>query len=53
MLPFRLLARDAVTERIAGPAILLEPTATTYLDAGFEASAGAEGELSITPERGG
>ena len=37
--PFRLLDRAdiAVGSEIAGPALIVEPTATTYLDAGFAA----------------
>ena len=35
---------------VAGPAILLEPTATTYLDAGWAATTHASGTLFVTQE---
>jgi N-methylhydantoinase A len=46
--PFRILRRAAVDEPVAGPAILLEETATTYLDAEFEARPHESGSLFIT-----
>jgi N-methylhydantoinase A len=46
---FAVLPRVAVTaEGLEGPAIVLEPTATTYLDAGFTARLGPGGVLLIT-----
>ena len=36
---------------VAGPAILLEETATTYLDAEFTARPGEQGVLEITDDR--
>lgn len=51
-LPFALVARDAVADGVEGPAIIVEETATTYLDADFVARAGAEGVLYITPTKG-
>jgi N-methylhydantoinase A len=46
---FRILQRDRLEPgtAVAGPAIILEETATTYLDAGFEATLGAANALFI------
>jgi N-methylhydantoinase A len=47
-LPFAIVDRTAIGESgLAGPAIVLEPTATTYLDAGFEARPGRGGVLHV------
>jgi N-methylhydantoinase A len=48
-LDFSLIGRDglAVGETVAGPAIVLEETATTYLDAGFDARVSEAGALVI------
>lgn len=52
-LPFTIVARSAIDESgISGPAIVLEETATTYLDADFEARLGAGGVLHITDTKG-
>ncbi|WP_059013560.1 hydantoinase/oxoprolinase family protein [Streptomyces specialis] len=46
---FAVVDRDAVTEVLAGPAIVLEQTTTTYIDAGHEARRdGTSGCLVIT-----
>ncbi|MBS1868611.1 MAG: hydantoinase/oxoprolinase family protein [Actinobacteria bacterium] len=49
---FRLVERAhlAVGDRVAGPAILTEPTTTTYLDAGFSAEVLPTGALTIKAE---
>jgi N-methylhydantoinase A len=47
-MPFRILQRAAMDGIVAGPAILLEETATTYLDAEFEARPHESGSLFIT-----
>jgi N-methylhydantoinase A len=49
-LEFRILDRDALREadRLEGPAIVLEETATTYLDAGFEAKVDRSGCLFVS-----
>jgi N-methylhydantoinase A len=49
-LPFEIVDRSSLAEgdTVKGPAILLEETATTYLDAGFEARAHPSGALFIT-----
>jgi N-methylhydantoinase A len=48
-LPFLIVDRAAVDEAgIDGPAILLEETAITYLDAGFTARRGDQGVIMIT-----
>jgi N-methylhydantoinase A len=48
-LDFRVLERSEIgTDPVAGPAIVLEETATTYLDAGFTARLGGEGVVEIT-----
>jgi len=47
-LDFALVERTDITpDGISGPAIVLEETAATYLDAGFSAQLGPEGTLSI------
>jgi N-methylhydantoinase A len=48
-LDFALVGRDglAVGETVAGPAIVLEDTATTYLDAGFTARVSEAGALVV------
>jgi len=48
-LPFTTLRRDALAPgaEIAGPAILLEQTAATYLDAGFVARVHESGALLL------
>ena len=47
--PFRIVARESlgVGDTVAGPAIVTEETATTYLDAGFEARLDASGCLFL------
>lgn len=47
--PFTVLDRDAlgVGSPLAGPLILLEPTATTYIDAGYDVRVGDAGALII------
>lgn len=48
-LDFRVLERSSIgPEPIDGPAIVLEETATTYLDAGFSIAAHAENTLLVT-----
>lgn len=48
---FPVIERAAIGERgITGPAILLEETATTYLDAGYSARRGRAGALLITDD---
>jgi N-methylhydantoinase A len=48
-LPFAIVDRMSIDEDgLAGPAIVLEPTATTYLDAGFTARRGPGGVLFLT-----
>jgi len=49
-IPFRVLDRQslAVNESLAGPAIILEKTATTYLDAGWFATAHPSGALVMS-----
>lgn len=52
-LPFALVDRAAIgPEGLDGPAIVLEETATTYLDAQFHAARGAGGVLKITDKKG-
>lgn len=52
-LQFALVSRSAIDETgISGPAIVLEETATTYLDADFVARLGAGGVLHITDAKG-
>ena len=48
-LPFAVLDRSSLAHgsSVPGPAILLEETATTYLDAGFTATVAATGDLLI------
>jgi N-methylhydantoinase A len=47
-IPFRILRRAQLGGTLAGPAIILEETATTYLDAGFEATVHESGSLFVT-----
>jgi N-methylhydantoinase A len=49
-MPFRLLSRSSISEPIKGPAVITESTATTYLDAHWNASVGQLGELLLTRE---
>jgi N-methylhydantoinase A len=53
-LPFRVVDRAslAVGSVLAGPAIVLEETATTYLDAGWQARVHESGSLFLTQEGG-
>jgi N-methylhydantoinase A len=52
-LTFELVDRASIDESgISGPAIVLEDTATTYLDADFDARLGAGGVLHITDTKG-
>ena len=52
-LTFAVLDRSEVDEGgVSGPAILLEETATTFLDADFDARLGAGGVLHITDTKG-
>jgi N-methylhydantoinase A len=46
---FALVRRESIApgETVAGPAILVEETATTYLDAGFAAGVGEAGALVV------
>lgn len=48
--PFHLLERKALAlgARVRGPAIISEPTATSYLDTGFEARVEGTGGMLIT-----
>jgi N-methylhydantoinase A len=48
-LSFAILERSALAdgESVAGPAIVLEPTATTYLDAGYTATVDSSGCLVV------
>jgi N-methylhydantoinase A len=48
--PIRARAALAPGDAIAGPAILTEPTTTTYLDAGHTATVHATGALVVTKE---
>ena len=52
--PFRIVAREAlaVGDTVEGPAIVTEETATTYLDAGFEARLDASGCLFLKYMKG-
>ena len=45
---FRAISRDAISELIAGPAVISETTTTLYLDAGWRARVGTAGELRLT-----
>ena len=47
--PFRIVARESLSvgDRVGGPAIITEETATTYLDVGFEARLDDSGCLFI------
>ena len=52
-LDFAIVDRASISESgIEGPAILLEETATTYLDADFNARAGERGILHVTDMKG-
>ncbi|MBM3676542.1 MAG: hydantoinase/oxoprolinase family protein [Actinobacteria bacterium] len=52
-IPFRILDRAAVDEEgVEGPAILLEETATTYVDAGYRARRGQGGVLVLNNAKG-
>jgi N-methylhydantoinase A len=46
---FVLVDRSTLTSehRVSGPAIVIEPTATTFLDAGFDAHLNPSGSLLI------
>jgi N-methylhydantoinase A len=46
--PFRVLRRDQIEGELAGPVIVLEDTATTYLDADFALRVHDSGSLFIT-----
>ena len=50
--PFRVIERSSISpgETVAGPAIILEPTATTYLDEGWSARVLEAGALFLTKE---
>jgi N-methylhydantoinase A len=48
--PIRARAALAPGDSVAGPAILTEPTTTTYLDAGHTATVHATGALVVTKE---
>jgi N-methylhydantoinase A len=52
-IPFRVLRRESVASagRVTGPAILIEPTATTYVDIGFSAAPGGMGVLLLHDEQ--
>jgi N-methylhydantoinase A len=52
---FRILQRDRFEPgtTVVGPAIILEETATTYLDADFEATLGGANSLFVVDTRGG
>jgi N-methylhydantoinase A len=53
-LPFAVVDRASIDEAgLAGPAIVLEETATTYLDADFHARRGASGILTIVDSKEG
>jgi N-methylhydantoinase A len=45
--PFRLVERGSITSPLQGPAVITETTATLYLDAGWQATTGAMGELTL------
>ena len=51
---FRILQRDGLEPgtTVVGPALILEETATTYLDADFEATVDGAGSLLIADTRG-
>ena len=46
-IPFAVMARDGIGERLQGPAIVTESTATLYLDASWTATVGRLGELIL------
>jgi N-methylhydantoinase A len=50
---FRILQRDRLEPgtTVVGPTIILEETATTYLDAGFGATVDSTNSLFITDKR--
>ena len=48
---FRLLDRAAIPGELQGPAIVTEPTTTTYLDAGHRLRLGAWGSMIIERDR--
>jgi N-methylhydantoinase A len=50
--PIRTRASLAPGDTLAGPAILTEPTTTTYLDAGHVATVHATGALVVTVTSG-
>ncbi|WP_028223017.1 hydantoinase/oxoprolinase family protein [Paraburkholderia oxyphila] len=52
--PFRVIERCAIgpRDRLAGPLIVLEPTTTTYVDAGFECSLHESGCLQLEYDAG-
>ncbi len=54
-LPFAVVERAALApgEALAGPAIVLEETATTYLDSGFEARVHESGSLLVERKEDG
>lgn len=45
--PFRIIPRSRITDRIKGPAIVTEETTTTYVDVEWTISNGALGELTL------
>jgi N-methylhydantoinase A len=51
--PFALVDRRGLRagERLDGPAVVVEETATTYLDAGYTAEIHPSGSLVITDAR--
>ncbi|RWA88205.1 MAG: hydantoinase/oxoprolinase family protein [Mesorhizobium sp.] len=53
VLPFQIVPRMSLSagDAITGPAIVLEQTATTYLDVGFSLRVGDEGSLLLTDKR--
>jgi N-methylhydantoinase A len=52
-LSFAIVHREAIDESgIPGPAIVLEETATTFLDADFDARLGTGGVLHLTDTKG-
>lgn len=51
-LPFRIIERSQLEGTVAGPAIILEDTATTYLDAEFEARVHESGSMFVADTTG-
>jgi N-methylhydantoinase A len=50
---FALVDRASLAERpVDGPAIVFEPTATTYVDAGFGLRISSTGSMILTPQNG-